>query len=786
MPKVKKPSDKVKKIVSKVKKPAISKVKKTTKPKSKIGYELIIAEKPSAAKKIAEALSTSKMLINKDKGVTNYIISHNGKDIVVANAVGHLYGLKQLEGTKKDYPNYSIDWAPSSEVGKNSDYTKKYLARLKKLAKGANIFTVATDYDVEGEVIGLNVIKYACKQKDANRMKFSTTTKAALITAYENKSSTLDWGQAFAGETRHKLDWYYGINISRALTQAMTKKGRYKTMSTGRVQGPALKIVVDKEKTIKAFKSDPFWELRIEILKCSTNTTDLLAQAKTRNKLKFLALHKKDKFFDKKEFDKIQSIVDGQKEAIVDKVERKQFKQAPPFPFDLTALQIEVFRCFRISPKETLSLAQDLYTNSYISYPRTSSNQLPKDIGYEKTLKLISNNPNYKQIVDILLSKKKVLMPNNGKKQDPAHPAIYPTGEIPRNLDERQAKVYDIIVKRFIATFGEPAIRETLKVTFNVKDELFLLKGTITKVKAWHEFYQPYVNLKEEDLPNFEEKEVVPISDIIAEEKETQPPKRYTEASIIKELEKRNLGTKATRASILDTLFQRGYINGKPIIATEVGLKTESILAKFCPDILDEELTRNFELEMEEIREKKKTGEQVLDGAKKVLNKILKKFDSKKDDVGEALIEAADAQREADSSYGHCPKCADGNLTMKRGKFGLFLACNKYPDCKRTLALPKGALTKYAGRQCELCNFPIVKVIRKGKRPEEICINPDCSSRKEEQDKLQEFVGNKCPNCEPGKLVLRKSAYGAFIACDQFPKCKYVMNNKFSKKKKEE
>ena len=744
--------------------------KKTTKSELKQIYELIIAEKPSAAKKIAQALSTSKIIINKNKGVTDYIISHEGKDIVVANAVGHLYGLKQIEGTKKDYPVFNIDWAPAADINKGSAYTKKYLARLKKLAKGANEFTVATDYDVEGEVIGLNIIKFACKQKDANRMKFSTTTKQDLVTAYKNKKNTLDWGQAFAGETRHKLDWYYGINISRALTQAISRKGRFKVMSTGRVQGPSLKIIVDKEKSIQEFKPDPFWELSIEI---------------TKNKLNLLALHEKDKFFDKKEFEQVKAKVDGQKEAVVDNVNKKEFKQPAPAPFDLTALQIEAFKCFKISPKETLALAQELYTESYISYPRTSSNQLPKEIGYEKILKSLANNPNYKDIVNSLLSKKKVLTPNNGNKKDPAHPAIYPTGEMPNGIDERPKKIYDLIVKRFIATFADSAVRETLKVVLNVKDEIFLLKGTKTKVKAWHEFYAPYVKLKEEELPSFKEKEVVPIIKIIDEEKETQPPKRYTEASIIKELEKRNLGTKATRASILDTLFQRSYIEGKPIMATEVGIKTESILEKICPEILDEELTRNFEIEMEEIREKKKTEEVVLEEAKQVLKKILTKFDSKKDNVGEALVEAADAQREAESYFGPCPKCKEGKLTLKNGKYGAFLACDKYPDCDFTLALPKNALNKYADRQCELCNGPIVKVIRKAKRPEEMCINPNCPSRKEEQDKLQEFVGNKCPNCESGKLVLRKSAYGSFIACDQFPKCRYVMNNKFNNKKKE-
>jgi DNA topoisomerase-1 len=725
-------------------------------------YELIIAEKPSAAKKIAQALSTGKVIINRDKGVIDYSITYGDKDIVVVNAVGHLYGLSQKSGTKKEYPVFDIEWVPSSKINKSSAFTTKYLSRIKKLAKDAKEFTVATDYDIEGEVIGWNIIRFACKQKDANRMKFSTTTKKDLVNAYKNKLKSLDWGQANAGETRHMLDWFYGINISRALTQAISEKGRFKIMSTGRVQGPTLKLLVDKEKDIAAFKPDPYWELSIEIIK---------------DKLNLIALHKKDKFFDKKEFDEIKKKLKDVKEAIVSGITRRKFNQVPPNPFDLTSLQIEAFKLFRISPQETLKLAQQLYTNSYISYPRTSSNQIPPEIGYENILKQLAVNVEYKKIVSDLLSLKKILVPNNGKKNDPAHPAIYPTGELPHNIKDREKKIYDLIVKRFIATFADPATRETLKIILNARDEDFILKGTITTFKGWHDFYSPYVKLKEEELPAFKEKEVVPINKLIDEEKETQPPKRYNEASVIKELEKRNLGTKATRASILDTLFQRGYLEGKPIMVTEVGIKTESILEKFSPTILDQELTKNFELEMEEIRMNKKSKEDVLSEAKELIKKTIKKFDSKKEKVGEALIEADNAQKKAESDYGPCPECKEGRLTVKFGKFGAFVACSRYPDCKKTLALPKGALNKYTGEQCPECNHPIVKVIRKGKRPEDICINPNCPTKKKQEQGLKEFEGGTCPWCKVGKLVIRRSAYGPFIACDKYPKCKYTKKN---------
>ena len=226
-------------------------------------YELIICEKPAAAKKIAESLADGKAIKENNQGVPFYKLTHNNKDIVVACAVGHLFGLSEKEKKGWAFPVFDIEWKPVAETSKKSAFTKKYLNTIKKLAKDANSFTVATDYDVEGEVIGLNVIRYACKQKDSNRMKFSTLTKPDLIEAYEHKKSHIDWGQAESGETRHFLDWYNGINYSRALTAAIKSTGAFKIMSTVRVQGPALKIIVDREKEIKAFKPVPFWQIRL-------------------------------------------------------------------------------------------------------------------------------------------------------------------------------------------------------------------------------------------------------------------------------------------------------------------------------------------------------------------------------------------------------------------------------------------------------------------------------------------------------------------------------------------
>ncbi|MBI4451887.1 DNA topoisomerase I [Candidatus Woesearchaeota archaeon] len=728
-------------------------------------YELIVTEKPAAALKIADALADGKPIKENIGGVPYYKITHGKKDIVVACAVGHLYGLAEKEKKGWRFPVFDIEWKPVSETTKSSAFTKKYLNTIKKLAKGANVFTVASDFDIEGEVIGLNVMRFACNQKDANRMKFSTLTKDELRESYKNKSKHLDWGQAEAGETRHYLDWFNGLNYSRALTAAIKTTGTFKLMSTGRVQGPALKIIVDREKEIKAFVPKPFWQIQL--------TGDYDSRQIT-------AMHSEDKFWEKVKADAVIQNTKGQKEATISKIERKKFNQMPPFPFDLTSLQVEAYRCFGIQPKETLEIAQDLYTSGFISYPRTSSQQLPPAIGYNKVLNDLARQRNYSELIK-LLQKKSGLKPNNGKKADAAHPAIFPTGIAPEGLEEKESKIYDLIVKRFLATFGDNAVRETIIVDIDCNGEIFIAKGTMTIEKGWHKFYMPYVNLEEVELPNFRQNDRIKVEKIELLSKDTQPPKRFTPASIIKELEKRNLGTKATRSEIVDTLFQRGYVQGRAIEATNLGISTIETLEKYVPRIIDEELTRHFELEMEKIREGQQKKEVILEEAKDAITNVLTDFKKKQKEIGAELQKANRETQDEMSFLGICPMCKEGNMMIRRGKFGAFAACNKYPDCKTIFSIPKNALIKPAKKDCETCGFPKVLAIKKAKQPMEFCLNPKCPTKLVEGEAGEQAkaiahgeIKRKCPKCNEGDIVLRSSIYGKFYGCSFYPKCRYT------------
>lgn len=741
--------------------------------------ELIITEKPNAAKKIAEALADGKAIKKSSREkVPYYDVTRGKKDIIIVSAVGHLYGLAQKEGTAKSkYPVFDIEWVPSSELKKGSAFTKKYLSTIKRLAKKADEFTVATDYDIEGEVIGLNVIRYACNKKDSARMKFSTLTKDDLINAYEKKSKHLDWGQANAGETRHKMDWFFGINLSRALTSAIKASGRFKLMSTGRVQGPALKLIVDKEKEIKAFKPEPFWQIQL--------TGDI-------NKGQITALHEADKIFDKKKAQQIYDNCRKEKNADVVSLEKRQFNSMPPNPFDLTSLQIEAHKCLYLTPKNTLELAQELYSGGYISYPRTSSQQLPKEIGYVKIIKKLSKQKEYVKGAEFLLNRPN-LEPNNGKKIDPAHPAIYPTGIHPKFKEIGERKLYDLIVKRFFATFGDTATRETIIVKLDCNKEIFIVKGTTTIEQGWFKLYGNYVMIKEEELPVINKGDVCDVKKIEKLDKETTPPKRYTEASIIKALEKENLGTKATRAHIIETLYNRGFVDGKAIKATELGIRTEETLEKYSPKIVDSELTRSFEEDMEKIREKKEFQEKVLKKAEKEVKNIIAVFDKNLKKIGEALLKAEKETRNVMTYIGQCPNCKNGELHIRRGKFGHFISCNKYPDCKTIFSLPQ-VMVRPTKDICEHCNLPMVLIIKKRKAPQKICINSKCPGKMEHYDKAQikeiEDVENgklekTCPLCKEGNLVVRKSIYGSFLGCSLYPKCRYTekLENNNSKKK---
>ena len=659
---------------------------------------LVISEKPSAAEKIASALGNAK---KQGKKTPYYLV---GKDILVAPAVGHLFSLKQ-KTPGSGYPVFDIEWVPSSEVNDSSAFTKDYLMVLKGLAKDATEVVNACDFDIEGALIGANIIRFLAPKKKSSRMKFSTLTSEELKQAFDSRGP-LDKENAEAGEARHFLDWLWGINSSRALMEAIKSAGAFKIMSIGRVQGPTLAILAKREKEIAAFIPKPYWQL--------------FAYYKS---VEFI--HVKEKFWEEKEAD--GALANSSKDGFVKSLEERKVKVTPPPPFDLTSLQLEAYKHFGYSPTLTLQLAQNLYENAVISYPRTSSQKLPEKLNHKKILAELSK---FEKNAGKLLSESRV-KPREGLKEDPAHPAIHPTGIKPSKLSAQQAKVYDLIVKRYLATFAPEAKRIMMNIVLQLGKEDYKASGATTVEKGWMEYYGPYVTLEEVELPKLSQGQEVTVDELKKLGKETQPPKRFTEASLVKKLEAINIGTKATRASIIQTLFDRQYIREKSIQVTPLGMAVFQSLEENVPEIMSEEMTRNFEEKMESIQSRKETEEKVVEEGKATLTKILEHFKEKENKIGKILILALKTTQRESSVLGQCLTCKKGDLVIRKSQYGLFVGCSNYPNCRQLYPLPKQALIKPLGKTCEKCGTPQVKIIRKGKRPFSMCLDPKCETKKD-------------------------------------------------------
>ena len=670
-----------------------------------MAYTLIIAEKPTAAQRIAAALGEGKHKKLQKRGVPYYKLMRSGREIVVVPAVGHLFVLNEDNGNSKwSYPVFSVKWEPAFSK-KGNEWSKKYYKNIEELSKNASEFVSACDFDIEGSVIAYNIIRFICRTEKGRRMRFSTLTAPDLVSAYENAMKTLDFPQIDAGLARHEMDWYFGINLSRALTLSLESAGGYWTLSTGRVQGPTLKILEDRQREIKAFKPVPFWEIELHAVIEKNN---------------IVASHVEGKFWEKEKADRVIKLCSG-KDGVVSEVEKKQVRQHPPFPFDLTSLQREAYSLFGYSPKQTLDIAQSLYEHALISYPRTSSQKLPKKIGYKSIIEKLKEQGNYEKLCGMLLSKP-VLKPNEGKKDDPAHPSIFPTGQKPKKLNNYQKKIYDLIVRRFLAVFADPAIREHSKVIIDIEGERFAAHGVTTIKENWIEFYKPYARFKEQALPEIEKGQHARNKKIEMLEKETQPPSRYTQASILKEMEKHGLGTKATRAQILQTLYDRGYIKEQSIVVTELGEAVVNALEKHCPDIISPELTRTFEKEMEEIELGKKRREEILQKAKAKLEKILADFKKHEKDIGKEILTAVKEYEHEQHTVGKC-KCGGDLMIIHSKKTGKrFIGCTNYPKCRESYPLPQHGYITVTSKLCPKCGLKIISVKSKGKRPWRMCV----------------------------------------------------------------
>jgi len=691
-------------------------------------YTLIITEKPDAAQRIAEALDvTGKPQKRSDKGVPYYAVCRD-RQIIIVPALGHLYTVAQ-EGTKRNqYPVFNFKWVPRYIAERGATRIRAWISTISKLAQNADTFIDACDYDIEGSLIGYTILKHACNNKDAiaKRMKYSTLTKQELEKAYSQILPHLDFTLIEAGQARHEIDWLYGINLSRALTAAAkSNSGKYTNLSTGRVQGPTLKFLVAREKTIQTHVPTPYWQIKA-ILQINNQTYEVE--------------HEKKAIETKKEANIILNDCQD-KNGQVEKIETKQYQQPPPYPFDLGTLQTEAYRLFGYTPKYTLNVAQQLYLQALISYPRTSSQKLPPTINYNAILQSLNKNPQYTKLTAELLSKPK-LGPNQGKKDDPAHPAIYPTGNhSQKTLDTSEKNILDLITRRFMATFGEPATKQTMKATININGHHFHVRGKQIVEEGWTRFYQPYARYAETLLPPLQEDQVIIVKKIILEDKFTEPPTRYNPSSLLKQMEKTEIGTKATRADIIQTLCERKYVTDEGIKVTDLGFTILQVLEQYCPTIISIKFTRELEQKMNNIRESTDKKETILTDTIETLKPIINELKQNEKAIGETLSEAIRKAQIEERIIGPCPTCKTGNLAIiysrKTGK--RFIGCTNYFKglCKTAFPLPQKGNIKPLRTNCRNCGWPTIQVRMHKKRPWKLCFNPTCPQKEDRRKQVE-------------------------------------------------
>ncbi len=677
--------------------------------------KLIIAEKPSVALRLALSLGDGKPKRGYFNGVS-YYETINGADLLyIVAAVGHLFTLRQRD-QQKELPIFNIEWVPSYAVNQASYFTKKYLDTIWEISKKCHYFINACDYDIEGTVIGTNAIRYILNNKDMakpvdssqiKRMRFSTTTQLDLVEAYK-KVNQFDEGNFEAGEARHMLDWMWGINMSRALIRAMASSGVKKILSVGRVQGPTLAVLAKRELEIRDFKPRDYWKLFI-----TYKETDFE--------------NRRGAIFEEQEADELLEKT-RKAQTKVKLVEAKDSDMRPYPPFDLTSMQLEASRVFGIDPSRTLAIAQALYERSYISYPRTTSQKLPYTLNLPRVIKALSAVDKYKEHADRLIKENRY-KPAEGLKEDEAHPAIYPTGELAKKLSAEEEKIYDLVVRRFLACFAEWATIESKKIILDAGGEEYEATASKVKKAGWLEFYT-YYKPRNSTLPEMQLGTVVTPDDTFSKKLVTEPPKRYSKASLIALLEKKDLGTKATRAQIIDTLFKREYIKGSRIEVTGLGMSVYNALSQYCGEILDEELTRKLEDDMDKISKGAIKEAEVLNEGKEMLTKIITDFKQNEKGIGEELQKGLKEFQDS-NILGVCSKCG-GNLAIKRSKTGKsFVGCSNWPNCNNTYPLPQYAGIVPIGKACEVCKTPRIKVFRKGRRPFDMCLDPNCPTKKD-------------------------------------------------------
>ena len=764
--------------------------------------KLIVTEKNDAAQQIARLLSTSgKPKADKVYNTPVYRFAWDGEDCVTIGLRGHILkvdfpvqltfdpeagwqgvtadgellpadvpdGLERppYKSKRKPYLANGIDlkgwkiaslpylvWAPIEKLPAE----KEIIRALKNLAKKADSVIIGTDFDREGELIGsdaLRQIREVAPGVPVSRARYSAFTRAEIDHAFSNLVE-LDQDLADAGESRQYIDLIWGAVLTRYLTAARWS-GLGNVRSAGRVQTPTLALVVERERERLAFKPEDYWVLQGQ----GEKDGDAAGP--------FRITHATARFWDQGEAQAAFGHVEGATEGRVTAVERKRRTQRPPAPFNTTSLQAAA-AAEGLSPARTMRLAESLYMDGLISYPRVDNTVYPKSLDLRDCVRMLSTVPAYGAVCHELLKQDK-LTATRGKQETTDHPPIYPTAPAdPDKLQPAAWKLYNLIARRFLATLMGPATMEGTKVTIDVAGEPFTVSGSVLVDPGFRAAY-PFGLKKDDQLPALAEGDVVSVSDMELVAKQTEPPARYSQGKLIQEMEKRGLGTKSTRASIIDTLYERKYFRGDPVEPSQLGMAIIDALTAYAPRITSPDMTAELEDDMTRVADGVETQEQVVTHSRALLAGLMDALVEHTDDLSEQIADAVTA----DAKIGVCPKCGRDLVVKTSAKTrGSFAGCMGWPECDVTYPLPQGKIVALEGEAavCPTCGAPRVKVQPFRSRAYEVCVNPACETNREPDVDVGE-----CPACREagrsGRLIAHKSERSGkrFIRCTNYDDC---------------
>jgi len=662
---------------------------------------LIIAEKALAAKRIAEILSDKQPKVIQEGRVTVY---DTGKALVIPLR-GHIVNV--------DFPKAYNNWTKINLhqlVNAPLEYSPTEYAisaTLEKYGAKATLVTIATDFDTEGESIGreaLNIIKNVNKNVKSDRARFSALTEEEVVSAFK-KTKELDINLADAADTRREVDIMWGAVLTRFVSLASGRLGK-KFLSVGRVQTPTLALIVNREKERLAFKPKAYWVL-----------TALL-----HKKIDFESTHATSKFWEKPDlFEKIKNA----KTAIVKKIKQSEKKLSPPSPFNTTEF-LRAASSIGVSPSNAMRIAETLYQEGKISYPRTDNTVYPKSLKLKEIVQTFESHPLFASSAKKLLSQKK-MTPSKGKKKTTDHPPIHPVALASKEkMDAAEWSVYKLIVDRFFATLSWPCVVFTTHVDFDIEKEPFVSTGQIIKDKGWKQFY-PYSKSKEVELPDLSEGEEVDVKKMNMDEKHTKPPAQFTPASLIKKMDDLGLGTKSTRPEIISKLLSRDYITGKKAYTpTELAMSLICALEDAQGNVTKSKMTSDLEEEMSQIEGGKKQKDDVVNDSRALLSRSLSELSSKTNDIGATLRKAGASQ----DVVGNC-KCGEELRMITSRKTGKrFVGCSGYAKgCRTSYPLPQKGKITTTDRECSECGAPIVKVFSGKRRSYEMCLGVGCKTK---------------------------------------------------------